>query len=165
MRSVQLDFVVPSATVDDVYATIADFAGYPRHSSAIRHVSVRPKDADTSLSSWEVNFRNGILRWVEEDTFDVAGHHIEFRQVEGDMAVFEGEWGCTSEGAGVALTFAARVDLGIPSLADALEPIAARTLIANTITIVTGLFGDDVRVRGVNDGSAAPSDPAVPSGT
>jgi len=151
MRSVQLDFVVPAATADAVYATIADFARYPIHSSAIREVSVRPQDRETSLSSWEVNFRSGILRWVEEDTFDAARHQIAFRQVEGDMAAFEGTWTCTAEGPDIAVTFTAHLDLGIPSLADALEPIAARTLITNTIAIVTGLFGDEVRIHEAND--------------
>jgi hypothetical protein len=31
--------------------------------------------------------------------------------------------------------------MGIPSLADALEPIAVRALIENTVSIVTGLVG------------------------
>jgi len=31
--------------------------------------------------------------------------------------------------------------MGIPSLADALEPIAARTLIDNVVSIVRGLVG------------------------
>jgi len=37
--------------------------------------------------------------------------------------------------------FSATLDMGIPSLADALEPIAARTLIANIVSIVRGLVG------------------------
>ena len=37
--------------------------------------------------------------------------------------------------------FSARLDMGIPSLADALEPIAVRTLIDNTVLIVRGLVG------------------------
>ncbi len=32
--------------------------------------------------------------------------------------------------------------MGIPSLADALEPIAARTLVENTVGIVGGLVGE-----------------------
>jgi ribosome-associated toxin RatA of RatAB toxin-antitoxin module len=161
VRTVKLDFIVPSATTQDVYATVADFARYPEHSSAIRHVDVVPKDADSSLSSWEVNFRSGILRWIEEDRFDPVRRHIDFRQVEGDMAVFEGAWNCASEGSDVAMTFFARLDLGIPSLADALEPIATRTLVTNTIAIVTGLFGDTVRVRDVDDGTTTEPDPAI----
>ncbi len=32
--------------------------------------------------------------------------------------------------------------MGIPSLADALEPIAVRTLVDNIVSIVRGLVGD-----------------------
>jgi hypothetical protein len=37
--------------------------------------------------------------------------------------------------------FSARLDMGIPSLADALEPIAVRTLTGNIVSIVRGLVG------------------------
>jgi hypothetical protein len=43
--------------------------------------------------------------------------------------------------AGSEIVFSARLDMGIPSLADALEPIAVRTLIDNTVLIVRGLVG------------------------
>jgi ribosome-associated toxin RatA of RatAB toxin-antitoxin module len=157
MRSIRLVLTVPSRTVDDVYATIADFARYPQFSEAVRSVSVAAGVAGSVVSSWEVNFRNGILRWVEEDTFDPARHHIEFRQLEGDIAAFDGNWSCVTSGPDVTVTFAARVDLGIPSLADALEPIAVRTLVANTVAIVTGLLGDGVHVHGVDDDATASS--------
>jgi hypothetical protein len=42
---------------------------------------------------------------------------------------------------GSEIVFIARLDMGIPSLADALEPIAVRTLIGNVTSIVRGLFG------------------------
>ena len=46
--------------------------------------------------------------------------------------------------------------MGIPSLADALEPIAARTLIDNIASIVRGLTGG---------AELAESDVAVPAGS
>jgi ribosome-associated toxin RatA of RatAB toxin-antitoxin module len=151
MRSVHITFTVPARSLDEVYATLADFEQYPRLSPAVREVSVVDVDADTTMSRWEVNFRNGILRWTEEDTFDRAHHRIDFRQLDGDIAAFDGSWSCTNVGDQVTVEFAARVDLGIPSLADALEPIATRTLIANTIAIVTGLFGPTVQVDATGD--------------
>ena len=42
---------------------------------------------------------------------------------------------------GSEIVFSARLDMGIPSLADALEPIAVRTLIDNIVSIVRGLVG------------------------
>jgi hypothetical protein len=43
---------------------------------------------------------------------------------------------------GTEIAFGARLDMGIPSLADALEPIAVRTLVDNIVSIVRGLVGD-----------------------
>ena len=95
-----------------------------------------------TCSQWEVAFRSGLLRWTEEDRFDRAALTIEFRQIEGDVAVFDGAWRCTATETGARIRFSARLDMGIPSLADALEPIAARTLVENTVAIVDGLLGE-----------------------
>ena len=66
---------------------------------------------------------------------------ITFRQLEGDIAVFDGSWQCVEAAQGSEVLFSANLDMGIPSLADALEPIAVRTLIDNIVSIVQGLTG------------------------
>jgi Polyketide cyclase / dehydrase and lipid transport len=96
---------------------------------------------NVTVSAWEVAFRVGLLRWTEEDTFDPAALSITFRQLDGDIALFDGSWQCTDTASGSQIAFTARLDMGIPSLADALEPIAARTLTDNIVTIVRGLTG------------------------
>jgi ribosome-associated toxin RatA of RatAB toxin-antitoxin module len=141
-----------------VYRTLTDFARYPELSPAVRSVTVTEVDDVTSVSSWEVTFRAGILRWTEQDRFDRAAHTITFAQTEGDIPVFDGSWRCADVPGGSDVVFTARLDLGIPSLADALEPIAVRALVDNTVSIVTGLVGAvdvvDTEV-GVRSGSAA----------
>jgi uncharacterized membrane protein len=144
VRTVALQLIVPDRAVEDVYETLCDFARYPELSDAVQSVTVTGVADSVTISRWEVAFRAGLLRWVEEDTFDRTAHRITFRQLEGDVDVFDGSWRCTTVPAGTRIDFAARVDMGIPSLADALEPIAARTLIDNTISIVSGLFGGSV---------------------
>jgi hypothetical protein len=94
-----------------------------------------------AVSHWEVTFRAGLLRWTEEDTFDPAALSITFRQLDGDVAVFDGSWQCSEAASGSEILFCARLDMGIPSLADALEPIAVRALTDNIVSIVRGLFG------------------------
>ena len=140
MRSVSLVLTVPDRDPDEVYATLADFDRYPVLAPAVRTVSVAPTGPRTSVSRWEVTFRRGILRWVEEDTFDPEGRTISFVQLDGDIDAFEGSWRCVPADGGTTVRFEARFDMGIPSLADALEPIAARTLADNTAAIVSGLF-------------------------
>jgi ribosome-associated toxin RatA of RatAB toxin-antitoxin module len=141
MRSVRLRLHVPHKPASDVYATLADFERYPELSDSVRSVAVTEVSENVTVSNWEVTFRAGLLRWTEEDTFDPDARSITFRQLEGDIAVFDGSWQCLDAAPGSEIVFSARLDMGIPSLADALEPIAARTLIDNSVSIVRGLVG------------------------
>ena len=141
MRTVCLRLHVPHKSASEVYATLADFGRYPELSDAVRSVAVTEVSENLTVSSWEVTFRAGLLRWTEEDTFDPGTLSITFRQLEGDVAIFDGSWQCLDATPGSEILFSARLDMGIPSLADALEPIAVRTLIDNIVSIVRGLVG------------------------
>ncbi len=141
MRTIRLRLHVPHMPASDVYATLADFERYPTLCDAVQKVTVIERSENLTVSQWEVTFRAGLLRWTEEDTFDTGALTITFHQLEGDVAVFDGSWRCVDAAQGSEVLFSADLDLGIPSLADALEPIAVRTLIANIISIVRGLVG------------------------
>jgi len=156
MRTVRLRLHVPHKSASDSYATLADFERYPELSDAVKSVAVTRVSDDLAVSHWEVAFRAGLLRWTEEDTFDPSALSITFRQLEGDIALFDGSWECVDVARGSEVVFSARLDMGIPSLADALEPIAARTLIENIVSIVRGLLGSADLVA---------SDVAVPAGS
>ena len=156
MRTVCLRLHVPHKSAGDVYATLADFERYPELSDAVQDVAVTEVSEHLTVSRWEVTFRAGLLRWTEQDTFDPGTLSITFRQLEGDVAVFDGSWQCIDAAKGSEIVFSARLDMGIPSLADALEPIAARTLTDNIVSIVRGLVGSAALVA---------SDVAVPAGS
>jgi ribosome-associated toxin RatA of RatAB toxin-antitoxin module len=141
MRAVRLRLHVPHKSASDVYAALANFERYPVLCEAVQNVAVTEVSENLTVSHWEVTFRAGLLRWSEEDTFDSGALTITFRQLDGDIAIFDGSWQCVEATAGSEILFCARLDMGIPSLADALEPIAARTLIDNIISIVRGLVG------------------------
>ena len=141
MHTVCLRLHVPHKPASDVYATLAEFERYPDLCDAVQNVAVTEVSENLTVSSWEVTFRAGLLRWTEEDTFDPGALSITFRQLEGDVAIFDGSWQCLDATPGSEILFSARLDMGIPSLADALEPIAVRTLIDNIASIVRGLVG------------------------
>ena len=141
MRTIRLGLYIPHKPASEIYAALADFGRYPELCDAVRNVAVTEVSEDRTVSSWEVTFRAGLLRWTEEDTFDPGALSITFRQLEGDIAVFDGSWQCTDVTQGSEVIFSARLDMGIPSLADALEPIAVRTLSDNIAVIVHGLTG------------------------
>ncbi len=147
MRIVELVIEVPGRTAIEAYDALADLERYPDLAEAVNSVEVTRVADDLTRSAWEVRFRNGLLRWVEEDAFDRRERTITFRQLEGDVAVFDGSWRCLDHGVDARIVFRARLDMGIPSLADALEPIAARTLVENTVDIVSGLLSGAVLRR------------------
>jgi ribosome-associated toxin RatA of RatAB toxin-antitoxin module len=148
MRTVRLRLYVPHKSASDVYQTLADFERYPDLSDAVQNVTVTEVSENLTVSRWEVTFRAGLLRWTEEDTFDPSALSITFRQLEGDIAVFDGSWECVDVAPGSEILFSARLDMGIPSLADALEPIAVRTLTDNIVSIVRALVGHAELVAG-----------------
>ena len=93
MRTVDLNFTIPGRTALEVYETLSAFDRYPQLCDAVQSVELlSDKTPNTSVSVWEVKFRAGLLRWVEQDTFDPDSHTISFRQLEGDMALFDGSW-------------------------------------------------------------------------
>jgi ribosome-associated toxin RatA of RatAB toxin-antitoxin module len=121
---------------DQVFARLADFEGYPAITDAVRNVQTW-RDGAKSLSRWEVVFRNGLLRWVEEDTIDAVARRAEFHQTEGDLAHFTGAWTVTPNRAGAHISFEAEFDLGMPSLADMLNPVAERALRENVVELMS----------------------------
>jgi len=171
MRTVLLRLHVPDKPASEVYQTLADFERYPELSDAVQSVAVTEVSENHTVSHWEVTFRAGLLRWTEEDTFDPGALSITFRQLEGDAAVFDGSWQCVDAAQGSEIVFSARLDMGIPSLADALEPIAARTLTGNIVSIVRGLVGEaelaesGIAVPAVTAGVAGGSPGKSPGGS
>src|SRR5918911_373804 len=92
MRHLDIEVPASGRTAEDVYTILSDFERYPQHASAVRTVRVRPVSDGSVLSSWEVMFRTGLLRWTEEDHFEPETYTIRFRQTEGDIEHFAGQW-------------------------------------------------------------------------
>lgn len=142
MPTVNLVLAAPDVEPAECYRRLADFARYPELTDAVRSVEVEPAGPDGAIrSKWTVLFRNGLLCWTEADVFDPVAQTISFRQLSGDFQAFEGQWSVRHRPAGSAILFDARFDLGIPSLAPILDPVAESTLRANILTITRGLLG------------------------
>ncbi|MFE0046404.1 SRPBCC family protein [Streptomyces albireticuli] len=143
MPTVTLRVLAPAIAPTDAYARISDFARYPELTATVESVVVRPPSPDGSvLSEWAVHFRNGLMKWTERDTFSPEASAIAFEQVSGDFATFRGTWGVGADGAGTLVRFDAEFDLGIPTLAAILDPVAEAALRDNILKILEGLLGE-----------------------
>lgn len=115
-----------------------------RHSDVVRSVKILENGSQSSVSDWEVNFRQGILKWRERDLFNEKEFTIDFEQLEGDAEHFSGRWSLRDADGGCEIEFAAQFDMGIPSLKDIIEPIAEQALQENIQAILKGLLNQKV---------------------
>ena len=141
MVHVELKARIPGHKAAEAYAILSDFSAYAACVDAVRSITVEKQDG-LFLSNWEVNFHGGIMRWKEEDTFLPEHHAIQFKQIEGDVDYFMGEWRLVDEAGGCVITFECDFDLGLSGLSALLEPIADSALQENVRGIVSGLLGD-----------------------
>jgi ribosome-associated toxin RatA of RatAB toxin-antitoxin module len=146
MRTVLIEAAVPDASADDVFARVCDFSSYPRHADVVREVEVTARVDGTMESDWSVRFRNGILCWTERDVLRPDAGRIDFEQVDGDFESFAGGWTVRQAGDGVHVRFEASFDLGMPSLAPMIDPIAERSLVETIEAVLVGLLGERVVV-------------------
>ncbi|MGW3523373.1 aromatase/cyclase [Streptomyces olivaceus] len=145
MRHVVLHALAEGLAPADVYHRICDFRRYPEYSEVFREVRVEPPLPDGStVSDWTVEFRGGLMRWRERDTFAPETYSVAFEQLSGDFQTFEGGWRCEARDGGTLVVFTAAFDLGIPSLAEILDPVAESTVRTNIARVLEGLADAEV---------------------
>jgi len=143
MPQVKVEALVPDTDADTVFARISDFERYSHYTNAVREITLRTLGNGVVESAWSVNFRNGILRWSERDHIDSARRVVTFEQLDGDFDELSGQWTVTPAGQDVRVVFVAEFDLGMPSIAAMINPIAERTLRENIEAILRGLLGQN----------------------
>lgn len=141
---------VTGRSAASIYPLLCDFKKYPEHTNTVRTVDITEADKDRTVSSWEVNFQRGILRWTEEDYFNPTTNSINFRQIAGDMDHFSGQWILRDDENTCVILFTVDFDLGIPSLNDILEPIAELALRDNFHAILEGLLAQPIELLPVS---------------
>lgn len=100
--------------------TIVDF---PKSMPSVISVEDVSSARDGSKTSWQVLFNGNTMSWTEENSFDDAARSYRFVQIEGDLAEWRGEFSLQLHPPMVVARYDLYFDLGIPALADILEPL------------------------------------------
>ncbi|MFD4183753.1 type II toxin-antitoxin system RatA family toxin [Rhodococcus sp. NPDC058514] len=137
MPVINIEREAGNITAGELFSKIVDFESYPRIAESVLEVAILDRDGDTCTTRWDVAFRGGVLRWTESDVIDTENLAFTFEQIEGDLEMFRGSWTVhdVPEG-GARIVFEAKFDLGMPSLAPMLDPIALQELQANVIEMI-----------------------------
>ncbi|AAZ37662.1 SRPBCC family protein [Pseudomonas savastanoi pv. phaseolicola] len=122
----------------EVWPILSDFARYPDFMSDVLEVIVHPRQSEYVSSTWRVLINGSELTWTEQDWL-VTNERIEFKQTDGDLEVWYGEWLLIQRADGLHVDLNVTFDLGIPSLAEVLHPIGERAIRANNIQMLDGI--------------------------
>jgi ribosome-associated toxin RatA of RatAB toxin-antitoxin module len=116
--------------IENVWETVSKFEQYPEMMDDILEVRWESK-GEISKSAWRVLLNGSEMSWIERDEF-IPFEKIVFEQIEGDLEVFRGEWHLVQIDTDVVVTLEIEFDIGIPSLADILNPIGIRAIQSNS---------------------------------
>lgn len=116
-----------------VYQVIRDQESFPRFMPNVRSVTTLERDANTTITEWVTTLQGRTIRWKERDTFDDEKMYISFRQIEGDLKKFEGDWVLEETPEGTRVTLTVDFEFGIPMLAALLNPVARLAVKDNSL--------------------------------
>lgn len=122
-----------------IYELLKRVEEYPEFMADVESIRVLERDEHSSLSEWVTRLEGRRLRWVERETYQDAQYRIEYRQTEGDLKQFEGQWRLEEAPEGTLVTLTCRFDLGIPMFAALLDPIARLKVKENVESMLEGL--------------------------
>ena len=116
----------------EIYPILKDMEKYPEFMTDLVSVEVLERLEDTTVTKWVSNVDGRIIRWTEQDVFDDARMHIAYRQIEGDLKKFEGEWVLTPIDGGTEIKLTVDFEFGIPMIAGLLNPILKKKVRVNS---------------------------------
>jgi ribosome-associated toxin RatA of RatAB toxin-antitoxin module len=134
MPHVEVELTI-AAPPKAIWATVIDVESYPESMADVRSVEIVAETGPgTRTAAWSVHLKGSVLEWTEEERLDHDAMRVNFQQVSGDLAEFSGYWNVRSadDGRSSIVTLNVDFDIGIPLLADMLNPVAAAALRENS---------------------------------
>lgn len=140
MPEVSLDIEI-RAPIERVWDAVVAIERYPNTMDNVRWVRIDEWTSETvRRSSWSIVLKGSILQWEEEDHIDYDQRVMTFNQLSGDLAEFDGVWRLYEvEPELTRVTFDVSFEIGIPLLAEGLNPVAKRSLHSNCTEMLQGV--------------------------
>lgn len=137
MPTIKRSHVIRGCTVDQLWLAIVDFEAYPDYMSDVVDVEVERR-ADGIYSHWHIDLDGVQFKWTERDFINVPDG-VDFKLVDGDISELSGSWRIEAVPDGHRVMLEMSFDIGIPSLAEIFDPLAARALEQNLVSMLKGI--------------------------
>jgi coenzyme Q-binding protein COQ10 len=120
-----------SANREAIYPILKEMDKYPEFMTDLVSVEIIDRDGNTTITKWVSNVDGRIIKWTERDIFDEANFRIAYKQIDGDLKKFEGEWILTSLEGATEIKLTVDFEFGIPMIAGLLNPILKKKVKTN----------------------------------
>lgn len=129
------------APIERVWETVVDIERYQDSMDTVLSVRIiEQNDERRRRATWSVLLKGSILAWEEEEHLDHETHTVIFKQLRGDLEHFDGHWALQALGPEqTKVVFEVVFEIGIPMLADMLNPVAQRSLQENCTEMLRGI--------------------------
>lgn len=138
MPHVEKSRIVPLA-YERVWQAVTDVESFSTFMSSVDSITVLEKGPNYSREKWVARLRGAPFRWEEEDRHYPEEGRIAYRQTEGDLKRFEGEWRLARVEGGTQVTFTCDFDFGIPMISTLLNPVAGLLIGENIDSMLDGI--------------------------
>ena len=128
------------APIERVWATVIDIERYRDSMDTVLSVRITEQTDEHRRAAWSVLLKGSILAWEEEEHLDHEAHTVVFKQIRGDLEHFDGHWALEELGPEqTRVVFEVAFEIGIPMLAEMLNPVAQRSLQENCTEMLRGI--------------------------
>jgi ribosome-associated toxin RatA of RatAB toxin-antitoxin module len=121
-----------NASPETIYPILKDMEKYPEFMEDLVSVAVVERSDNSTVTKWVSNVDGRVIKWTEQDIFDEEKQHISYKQIEGDLKKFEGEWILSPIVGGTEIKLTVDFEFGIPMIAGLLNPILKKKVRANS---------------------------------
>lgn len=130
-----------NAPADQLWRTILDVERYPDSMESVRSVEILAEESQQKRRiAWSVSLKGSILEWEEVEQIDHEALSVVFHQLAGDMQHLEGTWRLTRLSTDqTRVTLNVSFEIGIPLLAEMLNPVAERSFYENCDEMLNGV--------------------------
>lgn len=123
----------------EIYPILKEMEKYPEFMEDLISVEVLERKENTTVTKWVSNVDGRTIKWTELDVFDDENLHISYRQLEGDLKRFEGEWSLTPIEGGTEVKLTVDFEFGIPMIAGLLNPILKKKVRENSANMLKSI--------------------------
>ncbi|WP_433665943.1 type II toxin-antitoxin system RatA family toxin [Nocardia sp. CA-136227] len=109
---------------EHLWDVLLDCTSYPDYMTGVNEVEILDDEGERRTSSWLVELKGSEMEWDQEDVISVEQRRIDFRQLDGDLAEYQGYWQVHANELELSVEF----DIGMPLVAEMIHPAIAKAL-------------------------------------